>query len=108
MKEKKRFIYSTDPDFQAEEELEQESLAPEKQELKVYQDKKNRKGKTATIVKGFVGKSEELNDLGKALKAACGVGGSVKEGEIIIQGNKRDAVMEILKKKGFQVKRVGG
>ena len=104
-----RVVYSTNPDFEFEDDQEEmETLPPEKQELKVYLDRKNRGGKTATLVKGFIGNSEDLNDLGKLLKAACGVGGSVKEGEIIIQGEKRDKVMEVLIKKGYKVKRVGG
>jgi len=109
MKNKKRFVYSTDPDFKPEEAEEELDTPPAgEQDLKVYQDKKHRSGKTATIVRGFVGKESDLNDLGKHLKILCGVGGSVKEGEIIIQGEKRDRVMEILSEKGYKVKRVGG
>ena len=70
-------------------------------------DKKNRGGKVATIVKGFVGQDSDLKDLGKALKSACGVGGTAKNGEIIIQGNVRDKVMELLQNKGYNCKRVG-
>lgn len=104
-----RVVYSTNPEFEYEEDQEEmETLPPEQQELKVYLDRKNRGGKTATLVKGFIGNSEDLNDLGKLLKSACGVGGSVKDGEIIIQGEKRDKVMEVLIKKGYKVKRVGG
>ncbi len=105
----KRVIYSTNPDFEYQEENEElETLAPNLQTLAVHLDKKNRGGKVATIVKGFIGSTEDLSDLGKELKSACGVGGAVKEGEIIIQGEKRDKVMQLLEKKGYKVKRVGG
>jgi len=101
-------VYSTNPDFEFELKAEAESIPPNQQELKVYLDRKNRGGKTATIVRGFVGPESELIELGKKLKSDCGVGGSVKNEEIIIQGEKRDKVMETLKKVGFKVKRVGG
>ena len=102
-------VFSTNPNFEQEKNNEEvETLPPSQQELKVYLDRKNRGGKTATIVREFIGNEEDLNALGKKLKSACGVGGSVKDGEIIIQGEKRDKVMELLKKDGYQVKRVGG
>lgn len=102
-------VYSTNPNFEIEDEEEEiETLPPQQQELRVYLDRKNRGGKTATLVKNFIGSEDDLNDLGKMLKSACGVGGSVKDGEIIIQGEKRDKVMQILEKKGYKVKRVGG
>lgn len=102
-------VYSTNPDFEVDNEEEEiETLAPQQQELRVHLDRKNRGGKTATLVKNFIGSESDLNDLGKALKSACGVGGSVKDGEIIIQGEKREKVMQILEKKGYKVKRVGG
>jgi translation initiation factor 1 len=104
-----RMVYSTNPDYEYEEKKEeQETLPSQQQVLEVHLDRKNRGGKSATLVKGFVGTTDDLNALGKSLKSACGVGGSVKEGEIIIQGEKRDKVMDILKKQGYQVKRVGG
>lgn len=103
------YVYSTNPSFDYDMDKEQvEKLAPKEQELEVHIDKKQRGGKVATLVKGYVGSDEDLKDLAKELKAACGVGGSAKDGEIIVQGEKRDKVMELLKKKGFQVKRVGG
>ncbi|UTW67192.1 translation initiation factor [bacterium SCSIO 12643] len=111
-KKKKRVdvVYSTNPDYgySYDEDEEMETLAPEEQTLRVLIDRKQRKGKSVTIVEGFIGSSEDLKDLGKALKSKCGVGGSVKDGEIIIQGEVRDKVMELLKKDGYNVKRVGG
>jgi translation initiation factor 1 len=104
-----RIVYSTNPDFEAEEEYEETAtLPPQQQVLSVYLDRKNRGGKIATIVRGFIGSLDDLEGLGKELKAACGVGGSVKDGEILIQGEKRDKVMQLLEKKGYKVKRVGG
>lgn len=111
-KKKNRFdgmVYSTNANYEFEnEEEEMETLPPQQQTLQVFLDRKNRGGKTATVVKGFIGSAEDLNDLGKSLKSACGVGGSVKDGEIIIQGEKRDKVMDLLNKKGYKTKRVGG
>lgn len=102
------FVFSTnkDFDFESEEEI-IETLAPNKQHLEAHLDKKNRAGKVATVIIGFVGTDDDLKSLGKELKTLCGVGGSVKEGEIIIQGNFRDKIMEHLTKKGYKVKRVG-
>lgn len=103
-----RIVYSTNPDFEEDYDTdEQETVSPKEQLLEVHLDKKNRGGKNAVVVKCFVGTTEDLQDLGKILKAACGVGGSVKDGEIIIQGDKRDKVMELLNKKGYKTKRVG-
>ncbi len=103
-------VYSTNPNFQFEidEEEKFDTLTPNQQELRVHLDRKNRAGKTATIVKGFIGSDDDLIALGKQLKSACGVGGSVKDGEIIIQGEKRDQVMAYLEKKSYKTKRVGG
>jgi translation initiation factor 1 len=101
-------MYSTNPDYDFDYEQEEETLAPEEQYLEVWIDKKQRGGKVATLVKGFVGTESDLKDLGKMLKSKCGVGGSAKNGEIIIQGNVRDKVMEILDKEGYNYKRVGG
>ena len=112
-KKKKRVdvVYSTDPNygygFQDDHE-DEETLEPYKQTLRVLIDRKQRKGKSVTLVAGFKGSTNDLKDLGKHLKSKCGVGGSVKEGEIIIQGEVRDKVMAILKDDGYQVKRVGG
>jgi translation initiation factor 1 len=108
-KERLGMVYSTNPDFayNYDEEQEEDTLAPDKQVLRVWRDTKGRGGKVATIVRGFVGKSEDLEELGRTLKRGCGVGGSVKEGEIIIQGDHRDRVTDLLIKKGYsQTKKV--
>ena len=97
-------MYSTNSNFEYEYESEEETLAIDNQRLEVWIDKKIEVAKF-TIVKGFVGQESDLKDLGKALKSACGVGGSTKNGEIIIQGNIRDKVMELLQKKGYHCKR---
>ena len=101
-------MYSTNPNYDFEFEQEEETLTAENQHLEVWIDKKHRGGKVATLVKGFIGSEADLKALGKLLKSKCGVGGSAKDGEIIIQGNMREKVMEILKKEGYNYKRVGG
>ena len=100
-------VYSTNPDFQFEQEevYEEETLAPKDQKLVVAIDKKGRGGKQVTVVNGFVGKEDDLVDLGKALKTKCGVGGSVKEGQILIQGDQRDKIVAILTGLGYKAKR---
>lgn len=103
-------VYSTNPDFEyeTEEQFEEDTLPPNQQKLYVSLDRKQRKGKTVTLIEGFVGTSDDLSDLGKTLKSKCGVGGSAKEGEIILQGDHRDKVMAELEKLGYQTKRKGG
>ena len=101
-------MYSTNPNYDFEFEQEEETLTPENQYLEVWIDKKHRGGKVATLVKGFIGSEADLKGLGKLLKSKCGVGGSAKDGEIIIQGNMREKVMEILEKEGYNYKKVGG
>jgi translation initiation factor 1 len=103
-------VYSTDPDFQYDtgKEEEAETPAPQQQLLYVSLDKKNRKGKKVTLVEGFVGNRQDLKELGRDLKSSCGVGGSVNDGQILIQGDFRDRVVLLLKDKGFKVKRSGG
>ena len=102
-KERLGMVYSTNLDFSYDygEEQEAETLAPEKQNLRVWRDTKGRAGKVATVVKGFVGSADDLEELGRILKRGCGVGGSVKEGEIIIQGDHRDRVTALLIQKGY-------
>jgi len=100
-------VFSTNPDFEYEEEQE-ETLAPKDQQLKISLDRKQRKGKTVTLITGFVGTDEDLKVLAKLLKSKCGVGGSTKDGEIIIQGEFRDKIIGILQAEGYQTKRVGG
>lgn len=96
-------MYSTNPDFQYEtnEEPEAETLPKEKQPLRISLDKRNRGGKVVTLISGFTGTSDDLAALGKWLKVKCGVGGSAKEGEIIIQGDFRQKVLELLQKEGY-------
>lgn len=107
-KNRKGVMYSTNPDFEYEFEGEEvETLPNNEQHLKVCIDK-HRAGKIAVIIKDFVGTPEDLKSLGKMLKSKCGVGGSAKNGEIIIQGNVREKVMELLEKEGYNYKRVGG
>lgn len=103
-------VYSTNPDFQFEsgEQEETETVVPQKQQLYVSLDKKNRKGKKVTLVEGFTGTTEDLKSLARELKSRCGVGGSVGDNNILIQGDFRDRVITLLQEKGFKVKRSGG
>ena len=100
-------VFSTNPDFQYEEEAvsEPETLEPSKQNLLVSIDRKGRGGKQGTLVTGFVGTSEDLAELGRTLKVKCGVGGSAKDGEITIQGDFRERVTTLLKDMGYRAKR---
>jgi translation initiation factor 1 len=109
-KDKKNIVYSTNPNYEYEfdEDEVMETLPPQKQTLKVMIDKKQRKGKAVTLIAGFVGSNDDLKDLGKFLKSKCGVGGSVKDREILIQGDHRDKIIEILNKENYKTKRVGG
>ena len=102
------FVFSTNDKFEMDTSETQETLAPNKQFLEAHFSNKGRGGKTVTVITGFVGEEHDLKTLGKLLKTKCGVGGSVKDFEIIIQGNYRDKIMEILKKEGYNIKRVGG
>ena len=112
MKRKKRggIVFSTNPDFEYEIEPEQEAvtLPAKRQQLRIWIDSKGRKGKEVTVVKGFIGRNKDLEILAKELKSRCASGGSVKNGEIIIQGNVRDKVVACLSEKGYQVKKAGG
>jgi translation initiation factor 1 len=95
-------VYSTNPDFRMEEDqAPEETVAPKQQKLKVRLDTKQRAGKAVTLVEGFLGKTEDLEQLGRQLKTHCGTGGSAKDGEIIIQGDQRDKITQWLIAKGF-------
>lgn len=101
-------MYSTNPDFQYNkgDEEEEETRPAEKQLLRISLDKRNRGGKMVTLITGFTGTTEDLTVLGKLLKVKCGVGGSAKDGEIIIQGDLRKKVLEILLKEGYAKSRI--
>ena len=97
------FVFSTDPNFKFEEEHHSdETLLSTQQKLKVRLDTKHRAGKAVTLVEGFIGKEDDLQDLGKKLKSFCGTGGSAKDGEIIIQGDQREKVMQWFGKNGYK------
>lgn len=102
------FVYSTNDDFDTHQENSNEVTSNSKQHLEAHFSNKGRGGKTVTVIKGFKGNSADLKSLGKYLKTKCGVGGSIKDGDIIIQGNFRDKIMELLIADGYNVKRVGG
>ncbi len=101
-------VYSTNPDYHYQEEgSEGEETRPkEKQLLRISLDKRNRKGKAVTLITGFIGSDDDLQELGRMLKTKCGVGGSAKEGEIIIQGDHREKVVGILQKEGYAKSRI--
>ena len=105
------FVFSTDPNFKftPEEEEQVEGVPNDKQALKIWIDRKQRKGKEVTLVTGFVGSEDSLKDLAKALKTKCGVGGTSKDGEILLQGNHRDKVFDYLLEIGYaKAKKAGG
>lgn len=108
-KERLGVVFSTSPDFKYETTAteEAETLEPQKQNLRVWLDRL-KGGRVATVVRGYVGASDDLAALGRELKTKCGVGGSVKDGEIIIQGDHRDRVVELLTKAGYRCKKAGG
>lgn len=103
-------VYSTNPDFKFNNNNNIESVtpAPAQQDLRVMRDSKQRGGKTVTLIKGFVGKEEDIEKLTKLLKTKCGTGGTFKDGEIIIQGDQREKVFDLLLGAGYKVKKAGG
>lgn len=103
-------VFSTDPDFEYTYETDQEeaTLSPSQQDLRVQLDKKQRGGKAVTLITGFRGTASDLQDLGKKLKSKCGAGGSSKNGEIIVQGDFREKILEYLKSEGYKAKKSGG
>lgn len=109
-KERINVVYSTNPDFEFayDQDSDATTLPPAQQDLRVQLDRKQRNGKDATLVTGFIGSTEDLEALGKILKQKCGVGGSVKEGEILVQGNQVQKVMALLTEMKYKVKKIGG
>jgi len=107
-KDRLNVVYSTNPNFQYETEGEEDpdTLPKEKQQLRISLDKRNRGGKMVSLITGFIGKDEDLQALGKMLKVKCGVGGSAKDGEIIIQGDFRKKLLELLQKEGYPKARI--
>jgi translation initiation factor 1 len=103
-------VFSTNPDFEYQYENEQQAqtLPPQQQNLKVMLDKKARAGKQVTLVTGFVGQEEDLKELGKQIKNKCGVGGTIKDGEVVIQGDFRDKILQLLTAAGYKAKKAGG
>ncbi len=102
-------VYSTNPDYsyETENQSQRTTVLPAEQKLRVWRESKGG-GKRVTVVRDFVGSDDDLKDLGKQLKSHCGVGGSTKDGEILVQGDQRDKVVAYLLKKGYAAKPAGG
>lgn len=109
-KDRTNIVYSTNPDFRYEsnEDLEADTLPAQQQHLKIMLDKKARAGKQVTLITGFIGKQDDLEALSKSLKNLCGSGGSAKEGELLIQGDHRDKILNHLISKNYKAKKAGG
>lgn len=107
-KDRLNVVYSTNPDFsyESEDAEETETLPKEKQLLRIELDKRNRKGKSVTLITNFSGADDDLQDLAKLLKTRCGVGGSARDGEILLQGDFRQKVLELLQKEGYAKSRI--
>ncbi|SHE42374.1 translation initiation factor [Dysgonomonas macrotermitis] len=107
-KDRLNVVYSTNPDFsyESEDAEETETLPKEKQLLRIELDKRNRKGKSVTLITNFSGSDDDLQDLAKLLKTRCGVGGSARDGEILLQGDFRQKVLELLQKEGYAKSRI--
>lgn len=107
-KKRLNIVYSTNPDYHYQEDgvNKEKTLPKEKQLLRISLDKRNRKGKAVTLITGFTGTDDDLQELGKLLKVRCGVGGSAKDGEIIVQGDHREKVLAILQKEGYAKSRI--
>lgn len=103
--DKSGFVYSTDPNFRFDptDDGARETLMPEAQKLRIRLETKHRGGKVASVITGFVGSDDDLQSLGKQLKSYCGTGGSAKDGEIIIQGDQRDKILQYLLAKGYKL-----
>ena len=109
-KERLNVVYSTNPNvnYEPDDDEEQVTPAPAQHNFRVQLDRKNRGGKVVTLITGFVGTDNDLKDLGKFLKTKCGVGGAAKDGEIIVQGDFKQKILELLKKEGYtQTKPIG-
>jgi translation initiation factor 1 len=109
-KKREGIVYSTNPDFIYPSGLSGQTvtLPASQQQLYIWLDSKGRKGKTVTLIKGFVGSVNDLEVLAGEIKRNCGTGGSVKDGEIVIQGNFRDKIITLLLRKGYKTKKAGG
>lgn len=102
-KDRLNIVYSTNPDFsyQLDKEKEPATVDPKQQKLRVSIEKKGRGGKTVTVITGFIGSEDDLKELGRMLKTKCGVGGAVKDGEILIQGEFKQRIIDLLKAEGY-------